>query len=47
MIEIGKIYRKNIKITGEDLRKAIEAALNNEDLIIDQKPSMGCNIKWK
>ena len=38
---------KNIKITGEDLRKAIEAALKNEDLIIDQKPSMGCNIKWK
>ena len=38
---------KNVKITGEDLRKAIQLALNNEGLIEIQKPSMGCNIKWK
>ena len=38
---------KDVKITGEDLRKAIQLALNNEGLNEIQKPSMGCNIKWK
>jgi len=38
---------KDVKITGEDLRIAIQLALNNEGLNEIQKPSMGCNIKWK
>ncbi len=33
--------------TGEDLRAAIEALLTGSEIDQDQKPSMGCNIKWK
>jgi len=34
--------------TGEDLRKACDAALAGESIPEDQQiPSMGCNIKWK
>ncbi len=33
--------------TGEDLRSAIDAILNDQPLSADQKPSLGCNIKWK
>lgn len=35
-----------VPVTGKDLRAAIDAALKNE-AIPAQKPSMGCNIKWK
>jgi thiol-disulfide isomerase/thioredoxin len=35
-----------IPVTGKDLRAAVDAALNNATLA-EQKPSMGCNIKWK
>jgi len=34
-------------VTGEDLRQAIDAVLNNDKPIELQKPSIGCNIKWK
>ncbi|MFI4873287.1 MAG: thioredoxin family protein [Phycisphaerales bacterium JB061] len=34
-------------ITGKDLRRAINAVVAGEDVGTDQKPSMGCNIKWK
>ena len=35
-------------ITGKDLRAAIEAILIGEVIPEDrQKPSLGCNIKWK
>jgi peroxiredoxin len=33
-------------VTGNDLRQAIDATLAGE-VLQDQKPSMGCNIKWK
>ena len=36
-----------ITVNGEDLRKAIDAILNNEPPLENQKPSLGCNIKWK
>lgn len=36
-----------IPVTGKDLRLAIEALLNGNSVIAEQKPSMGCNIKWK
>ena len=32
---------------GADLRAAIDALLNGEQPSDDQKPSIGCNIKWK
>jgi peroxiredoxin len=34
-------------VTGEDLRAAVEALLAGRPAPADQKPSMGCNIKWK
>jgi peroxiredoxin len=34
-------------ITGKDLRAAFDAVLKDKPIIIEQKPSMGCNIKWK
>jgi len=34
-------------VTGKDLRAALEAALSGKDVSKDQKPSLGCNIKWK
>ena len=34
-------------ITGEDLRAATDAMLAGQTPSSDQKPSMGCNIKWK
>ena len=36
-----------IAITGEDLRAAIDAALAGKPPLKDQRPSIGCNIKWK
>ncbi len=33
--------------TGKDLQEAIEAILNNKPVNPIQKPSIGCNIKWK
>ncbi len=34
-------------VTGRDLRAAIDAALQGRMVSADQKPSAGCNIKWK
>jgi len=36
----------NIPVNGADLRKAIDAILNREKVDNNQKPSIGCNIKW-
>ncbi len=34
-------------VTGADLRAALEAVLAGHAVSANQKPSMGCNIKWK
>src|SRR5580698_5294323 len=34
-------------VSGKDLRAALDAALSGKDVSKDQKPSLGCNIKWK
>jgi len=34
-------------VTGADLRRALEAVLTGHPVPPDQKPSIGCNIKWK
>ncbi len=34
-------------LTGKDLRAAMDALLAGAPIPSDQKPSMGCNIKWK
>lgn len=36
-----------LPVTGKDLRQAIEATLTGQPISPDQKPSIGCNIKWK
>ena len=35
-----------LPVTGVDLRRAIDAAIRGDDPIADQRPSIGCNIKW-
>ncbi|HON00709.1 MAG TPA: thioredoxin family protein [Acidobacteriota bacterium] len=37
----------NIPVTGKDLRAAIDAVLEGRPVNPNQKPSLGCNIKWK
>lgn len=34
-------------ITGDDLSRAVSRLIHGEPIIEDQRPSMGCNIKWK
>lgn len=34
-------------VSGADLRAAIEAVLAGKPVDVEQKPSIGCNIKWK
>lgn len=36
-----------IPVTGNDLRAAADAVLAGETPAADQRPSLGCNIKWK
>jgi len=36
-----------VPVTGEDLRRALDAILGNGPVPQEQRPSMGCNIKWK
>jgi len=35
-----------IPVTAEDLRSALDAVLEGEPIDFEQKPSIGCNIKW-
>ena len=37
----------DVELNGNDLRKAINALLNNASPLENQLPSIGCNIKWK
>jgi thiol-disulfide isomerase/thioredoxin len=36
-----------LPLTGSDLRNAMDAVLNGNAVDSNQKPSIGCNIKWK
>lgn len=36
-----------LPLTGSDLRNAMDAVLNEKAIDSNQKPSIGCNIKWK
>jgi peroxiredoxin len=36
-----------VPVTGKDLRAAIDLVLAGKAVPTDQKPSIGCNIKWK
>ncbi|MHC4990999.1 MAG: thioredoxin family protein [Planctomycetota bacterium] len=39
--------RNDEPVDGHDLRAALDAVLAGEPVPEDQKPSIGCNIKWK
>ena len=39
--------RNDIPVTGEDVRAALDAVLAGEAVSEVQRPSIGCNIKWK
>lgn len=39
--------KNNIPVTGNDLRAALDALLTGTPIDSLQKPSLGCNIKWK
>lgn len=43
----GSRPRNNVEISGVDIRSAIDALLEGEEISADQTPSVGCNIKWK
>jgi len=36
-----------LPVTGADLRAALDAVLAGKPVSAEQRPSMGCNIKWK
>ncbi|MCK0146937.1 thioredoxin family protein [Arenibacter sp. F26102] len=36
-----------IPVTGNDLKAAMDSLLEGKEINANQKPSMGCNIKWK
>lgn len=37
----------SIPVTGEDLRRALDATLAGKPVAGEQRPSIGCGIKWK
>jgi peroxiredoxin len=37
----------DVPVSGSDLRVALDAVLEKRPVSSDQKPSIGCNIKWK
>ena len=36
-----------IPVTGKDIRHALDCLINNKSIPEFQRPSIGCNIKWK
>ena len=36
-----------VAVTGKDLRAACDALLSGRQIPADQRPSIGCNIKWR
>jgi hypothetical protein len=43
----GSRPKNDCPVTGADLRRAIDAVLDGEPVSAEQRPSIGCNIKWK
>lgn len=39
--------KTDVPLTGKDLREALDAVLNGREVAELQRPSIGCNIKWK
>ena len=43
----GSRKSNDVPVTGVDLRKALDAVLSGRPVDDVQRPSLGCNIKWK
>ena len=43
----GARPKNDVPVTGGDLRAAIEAVVQGKAVSENQRPSLGCNIKWK
>jgi len=43
----GSRPKNDVPVTGSDLRAAIDAVLAGRAVSATQRPSIGCNIKWK
>ncbi|MGF1488118.1 MAG: thioredoxin family protein [Prochloraceae cyanobacterium] len=43
----GSRPSNDLPVTGKDLRSALDAVLDENEVNSEQKPSIGCNIKWK
>ena len=43
----GSRPRNDVPLTGEDVRAALDAILAGDPVPEEQRPSIGCNIKWK
>ena len=43
----GSRPSNDVPVTGKDLRAALDAVLYDTEVSADQKPSVGCNIKWR
>ncbi|MFO7679481.1 MAG: thioredoxin family protein [Chloroflexota bacterium] len=39
--------RNDVPVTGKDVRAALDAILAGEPVAAEQRPSIGCNIKWR
>jgi len=39
--------KNGIPVTGKDIRAALDSLLQSKPVSEEQKPSIGCNIKWK
>ena len=37
----------NVEVNGKDIQSAVDALLDGRDVPREQKPSVGCSIKWK
>jgi len=43
----GSRPKNDTPLTGSDLRAALDAVLSGKEIPQPQRPSIGCNIKWK
>ena len=43
----GSRPKNQVPVTGEDLAAAVNALLSGSAVSAEQRPSMGCNIKWR
>ncbi len=46
-LDASRPKRNPVESTGEDLRAALDAVISGQPVSLVQRPSGGCNIKWK